>query len=398
MYGCLILPLLASWMRIRLTPSGKMFLLLWGTYIAVAAVQALIWNDLTPWLPGHLLGGADNLLRPVAVFLLATVWMVTTVDRERLLRVACKITVGAMCLNSVLALIESQVDISQWLSPFWTSLTDDVLGGTVAGRASQLGRFTGLLNQPAEAGSLYAIALFAALYLWHRKPWRLTATLVLLTVGGVFTVSKIFLLGALPIALWQVLRLRGRRLMRLGLVAFALTIAYTALSAGLLPGWPGSDLMLRYLRPTNNYLLFFSAGRYGGATFLTELVSTVLSRSPLAGFGLRGLVAAYDSGWVQALVFAGIIGVAMYTGVLLVLIRAWWTRRQYLAPAESTFAASLVLLAIGASFGFPALTGNRVATVLWVLLSLTLLVRDPSAAEPRTTVRPRGRGLAAPTL
>lgn len=376
-YGCLLLALTVAWTRIRLTRDSGLFLSVWAIYVAVALIGVLIPVP-APYDPGKLLGGADNLLRPVAVFLLVNLLLVTTVVRQRLLSLACKIVTGAMCVNAILAFIESRVDIAQWLSLFWSSPTNDLLSGTVAGRSAQLGRFTGIVNQPAEAGTLYAIALLAALYVWYRRPWRLAAVLVLLTVGGVFTVSKIFLFVGVPIAVWQLLMRGEGRGARLAIAALAVFAAYGVLVAGLLPDWAGSQFLLRLANPTGDYLSYYSAGRFGPDSTLAPVVSLVISASPLTGFGLGGLLVPYDNGWIQALVFAGIIGVAAYSAVLLILVRASWTRRRRLAPAEAGLAGGLVVLAIGASAGFPALTGNRVATVLWVLLSLTLLTTGRS--------------------
>jgi hypothetical protein len=279
-----------------------------------------------------------------------------------------------MIINTLIAFIESQVDISPWISSFWSSVSSDVSTTTVAGQAAQLGRFTGLINQPSEAGTLYGMAVLAALYLWHRSPKRLILPLVVLTAGGVLTISKIFLFGALPIAIWQVMTLPGPRKTRVGLVALAGAASAASILLGVLPDWTGSTFLAQLANPTGNYLTFFSANRYGSDTSLSHLVGYVLSTSPWTGFGLQGLVTAYDNGWVQALVFAGLIGVIAYSGVLIVLAHAWWTRRCIVPPDEAKFAGGLVLLAIGASAGFPALTGNRVTTVLWILLTLMLMV------------------------
>jgi hypothetical protein len=380
-YGCLVLALPLTWIRLRLTSQGTLFLIIWSFYFVVAAIGVVAPVAGAPWDPGKVLGGADNLLRPIAVFLLASVWMVTTVSRERLLKLACKIVIFAMCSNTILEFIESQIDISQWLSVFWSSIAQDVQSGTVAGRAAQLGRLTGILNQPAEAGTLYGIAMLAALYLWRQRPWRLTIALALLTAGGILTVSKIFLFGALPIMAWQFFRLTEDRPKRFRLAVLAgLTGSFLTIAI-LLPNWTGSSFLIRYTAPSSNYLAFFSAGRFSPDSSLILIVNTVISISLLTGFGLGGLAVPYDNGWIQALVFAGVLGTIIYTTIFFVLVRAWWMRRQHLTKSEALFAGGLVLLAAGASAGFPALTGNRVATVLWILVSLMLLVPLRGKAE-----------------
>lgn len=394
-YGCLVLTLLLSWPRFRVSQDGLVFLVLWSVYIAVALIGVVTPVKAAPWGPRSLLAGTDNLLRPVAVFVLVTLWLTTRTNREIMLRLACQIVIGAMCLNAVVALIESRVDITALLSPFWSSVTQNVGTATVAGRAAQLGRMTGILNQPVEAGTLYGIAMLAAIFLWRERPWRLVSVLILLAAGGTLTVSKIFLFVALPIAAWHFTRLKKGRIARFKAVLSA-ALAFSIIAVtGFLPKWLGTSYLLRLAAPGGNYLWFFSAGRFGSGSTILPVAKAILLMSPVIGFGLRGLAVPYDNGWIEALVFAGLIGVAVYSAVLLILFHAWWARRRHLSKAESMFAGGLVLLTTGASLGFPALTGNRVATVLWVLLTIMLLpppaaveisVRDPIQLSRTTPV------------
>ena len=240
-YGCLLLSLPMAWTRIRITRDGGLFLLMWGTYIVVAVIGVFIpVSEVIPYHPGKLLGGADNLLRPVAVFLLANVWLVTDISKQRLVSLACKIITGAMCVNAAVAFIESRMDIARWLALFWSSPTGDLVSGTVAARSAQLGRFTGIVNQPVEAGTLYGIALLAALYLWHQQPWRLVPVLTLLTAGGAVTVSKIFLFVGVPIAAWQLVMRGSGRAKRLAIGAVSVACCLrSACCRACTVGWVG---------------------------------------------------------------------------------------------------------------------------------------------------------------
>jgi hypothetical protein len=272
---------------------------------------------------------------------------------------------------------------------------------TVAGRASQLGRYTGIFNQPAEAGEMYSIALLAAIYHYRSDLLRFAGTSLLITVGGLLTISKVFLLVGLPIAAWQVLRQshgRGRRFVLLA--AAAVAVAALAQS-GVGPQWIGGDFLAQLLHPGANgdALRLYTGGRLGNSSSLDTVVAAVLQRSPWFGYGAGGLAVPYDDAWVEALCVAGLCGAVLYT-MLLATLAVCWLRRRVPAgsggarSARSRLGGGLVLLVIGASVGLPALTANRVATIAWLLIGLILLspgsdgdsrVTDPNATDSRAT-------------
>lgn len=394
-YGSAALALPLVW-RIRPTRLALTVGLVWTVYAVVGLLGALWPITAVAYGPGNTLAGLDNLALPLAVLLLAQLWLSRCADPTRLLRVACGVTVVAMCVNAMLALASTYLDLTPFLSQFWGNEAVDPSTETVAGLSAQLGRATGLVNQPAEAGTLYGIALFSAIYILRDKPTLLAAAILVLVVGGVITVSKVFLLIGLPIASWQVLRLTGDRRRRLAVVGGSILLfAVGAGRAGLIDEWQGSRFLARLLEPAGGVLEFYTAQRLGESSYLLPIIEYVLRDSPVLGMGAAGLFFPYDNGWVEALVIGGIVGVIAYSLTLLLLIHAWWTRRFVVSQAESMLGGGLVLLAMGASFGFSPLTANRVATVLWVLLALTVLARPVAFASGSHSISPRQRVFTA---
>jgi hypothetical protein len=83
----------------------------------------------------------------------------------------------------------------------------------VAANAASDGRYTGIFNQPAEAGIAYGVALLLLTWLARTREWKpfsVTCAAALVITGGVLTVSKVFLLCAAPVAVLTVLRGRAR--------------------------------------------------------------------------------------------------------------------------------------------------------------------------------------------
>lgn len=367
------------WPRHGTRPTGGATLigLLLATQIAVAAMGGILPPvNTTEYQTGSFLSGLDQQTLPLAVLTIVVARGARGANPRRLLQVACTVLVAAMCLNAALALTSMTHDLTGVLAHWWTNRgAGEVLGGQ---HAINAGRYTGLVNAPAEAGELYAAALLAAIYLYQRRAAVLLASATLITIGGVVAVSKTFLFVGLPIAGWQLLRWLAQRPSRT--VAAILTAA--AAVPLLLDGraWRGAAVLGTFFAPGGSTGLY-TAGRFGATSTLAPVVHAVMSTSPWFGFGAGGLVVALDNGWVEAMAVSGLCGVLLYTGVLLVMAAVWWRRRRGWDRATSQFAGGLVLLAVGASLGLPALTGNRVATVMWLLLALLLFARSEQGEE-----------------
>jgi hypothetical protein len=393
-YGlCAVALMSLRWCRLRFTRAAVLALGLLTAETLVAVLGTVMpVPELTGFGRASALAGLDNLALPLAV--LVTLWTLMDLgaDRERLLALVCRVVIWAMCLNAVLAYLSQGHDLTPVLSRFWdNAVVGNTVTDTVAGRASQLGRYTGIFNQPAEAGEMYSIALLAAIYHYRSDLLRFAGTSLLITVGGLLTISKVFLLVGLPIAAWQVLRQshgRGRRFVLLA--AAAVAVAALAQS-GVGPQWIGGDFLAQLLHPGANSdaLRLYTGGRLGNSSSLDTVVAAVLQRSPWFGYGAGGLAVPYDDAWVEALCVAGLCGAVLYT-MLLATLAVCWLRRRVPAgsggarSARSRLGGGLVLLVIGASVGLPALTANRVATIAWLLIGLILL-SPGSDSDPRAT-------------
>ncbi|WP_456597019.1 hypothetical protein [Blastococcus sp. SYSU DS0552] len=337
----------------------------WSAYVGVAAAASLgvLWSP-APWKQGDLLAGLDNVLSPFAVMLL--VWL--TVDPSRaqhLLLLAAKLIAVAMAGNGMLALVMTQVDLSGLLRPFWSAST----GMTTAEYAAGLGRVSGVFNHPAEGGAVYGLAGVCAWYAWQHRPARMYLVLLPIVLGGLVTVSKIFVLGALPIILWLVWRSRDSS-SRLGLVFVVGAGLSGIVASGLALNWTGLTYLRGILSPGNaDALSFFTAGRVGEGSTLLSVIREVTRINPFFGVGAEGLAVPYDNGWVEAYVLAGLIGVLAYT---FALVWMWHAGRRDPDPHRRVLMLAVAVLAAGGSMGLPVLTANRVATLFWLIAALAI--------------------------
>lgn len=207
--------------------------------------------------------------------------------------------------------------------------------------------------------------------------------LVPIILGGLLCVSKIFILGGLPLILWQVWR--GRRAGKVTIVFVSGAALLGLVQSGVAAQWTGIDFLGRLLQPGSRDLTsFYTAGRLGTGSTLTRVIDEVTRVNPLYGVGAGGLKVPYDNGWIEAFVMAGTLGVACYTLTLLAIFRM---ARSDADSARRRFLTSVVVLAIGGSLGLPALTANRAGSLLWLFLALGALAhqRKPAGARPAWT-------------
>lgn len=340
----------------------------------------------TPYAFGSLAAGIDNLILPFALMVL-TWWWVSLSPNLELVGVAARWIVVMMTANAALTLLFFNA-IPAWFQTFWTS---DSGGDSVAARAATMGRYTGVFNQPAEAGIAYSLGLFCLVYVIHTSEGRRSRSLyflvfgMLLTVGGILTTSKIFLLGGLPVAVYLVLRNKVRRTRLVAFTAIGALSWVLAALAGILPTWSGAAMITRLLGADGQSLIrVLTAGRLGDGGTLSASIGSVVEHNLFFGVGAQGLAVAYDSGWVEAFIVAGAAGIASLALVFAILLRKWWRLRLSLPRPEWMLGGAVVLLALGGSVGIPSLTGNRIATLLWVMLGLLVTARSPSPPQSDT--------------
>jgi hypothetical protein len=340
--------------------------------------------------PSH---GFAAFVMPLAFMVVTWFWTLTA-DTADLIRDIARIIVAAMGANALIAMAQlamGKAEISGLLPHFWSGSTGP---DSVASAAAENGRFSGIFNQPADAGIAYGLALFCLIYLTRRaarpqwKPvWGLA---VLLLTGGVLSVSKTFILGALPIAAVVVARRQRARSRVIAATAFGGAALWVLAVLHVLPAWPAGTAAAKGLASAGSLTSQVTGLRYGSGGTLAPVLADVLRSSPWAGFGAGGLNTPYDSLWVEALVVAGILGVVLMACVLALLTVRWARQRGVLSPAQRSLAGASLALAVGASLGIPSVTSDPAAALLWLIMGV--LITGQPARRPSPVARPEVAG------
>ena len=365
-YGLTLLMLPVIFSRFR-PQGGLRFFLPWIGYVVVATLGVIAPSaGEMPYPPGSLLGGLDNVLAPLALMLL--IWsVVPEQDSERLLKRFCKIVAVAMAINGAIAIISTRVDVAAFMRPFWANEDST----TTADLAAQMGRYSGIFNLPSEAGALYGVAGLAAIYAWNNRPVLVAVLVTLMTLGGLISVSKVFIFGGLPfiVLYWFWSQRGGRKVAALfGLVL----ILAGVVQSGVFSEWTGANYLGRLFVKSSDqgFLELYSAGRFDTDSTFTTVVDQALTYNPLTGVGAAGWKMPYDGAVAEALIVGGVIGLILMGIVTL----SMFTLPRGLYKSGQWFAFLLAVVTVAGSLGFSPLTANRISTVTWVLITLLVLV------------------------
>jgi hypothetical protein len=330
---------------------------------------------------GSLVAGIVNNLMPIAGIIVATAWLSVGYSRETIFATVGKVVVWVMSINGLVAIAQTKANLTGILHHFWQAAASVDITSSVALRSLSNGRETGIFDQPAQAGFMYGVALLMAVYLWSgRQEGRNRRSVIaplLIIVGGFLTVSKIFIFVALPIFLLLMLRRtsgRNRYLVRLAAWVFVAVAAFKL--SGSTYTFPGAHQLSAYFsRPRAGYVSLFSSGRLGATGSLGQLLDSITALSPITGFGLAGISTAVDSSWTSVAVTAGYAGVALYVALTIVVIHGYWRARRN--NATRGVGLGLLALTLISTVGFPIYTGNRIAGILWLLLTVLFLSDQP---------------------
>lgn len=300
-----------------------------------------------------------RVLMPVVMFFVFFMFLKNL--QESLKKVAMAIAFVGF-LAAIISIYSVFFDSANFLS-HWVSNNEE---DSVWVQANSLGRFTGLFNQPLEAGVFFFTSSICSLIICHiKKTFDLKYSIFLCfsIIGGLLSLSKNFSLLGIPLLLFFCLKTR--------------MIGY---KKAILIFLPAIILIASYLFIFNNaYLESFitlysddgllsavSAGRYGSdGADVANSFNDVLNGHLGLGFGL-GSKLPLDSGFLEYLYQGGIFSLI---GYILFIGRLFIQSVSIKPLLEKNVSFIVCLYMIGASFGGPVITANRANIILILLLS-----------------------------
>lgn len=344
------------------------------------------------------LAALDNLIQPVLVILItASVFRGAELEKCERLFQSVVITAGILLsINTLISILAIFIDVWPFVQFFVTGETGST-GRSVWQNAFSNGRYSGIFNQPLEAGLAYSVALLSWCYLFRSSSisgaWFNIVLPLLLIIGGVLTVSKVFVLGGVAVcAFYIALTLNRSTTFRPELVIGAgVFLALGIVSANVLESsWFGFSYLSRLISfglEPSELIRTYTAGRFDteSSVVLTNFMH-VVDDSPFTGFGLGSLTVSVDSGFLEYFYQGGVLSLLVYISIIVFILLRGLTIFSR-ARIEGLFLIALSVLIIGASMGGPVFTSNRTSILLWVILSSFLLMvrRKMQQLSPKLT-------------
>lgn len=340
----------------------------------------LAWMTMVTAFLGRYTSGAqvaaqlENMMQPLAVIVVVGTFVrcASPEQARAALRHACRLLILMLVLNTALSITSMFTDVTAIVTPF---LRDEEGGvGPVWIFAAQLGRFTGIFNQPMESGLTYSLGLLAWGYLARTARWRTMvayAALVLMIVGGALSASKVFIAGGIPlfilyVSTWN----RVHRIVREWRLWAVLAAGVVGIVI-MMSSFQGLSYFARLAARGDafNVLMLLTGGRLGSeGTDLKLLLARVWAESPFFGLGF-GVEWMFDSAYVEFYAQGGFVSLLIL--LLIMATLGWaglrWMREGY-EDGRLLFAISVLI--VGAGMGAPTITINRFSTVLWAMVVL----------------------------
>lgn len=356
--------------------------------IVVLFLSLLLWFIITTFLFGSnpsinkVLADIDNYTQPIWQILITSYCIrnLKTDESINVLIKAIKTIVVLLGINTVISI--SSIFYGTWYLEYFNVAGEGQVGGDVfetvlEGAASQ-GRFTGIFNQPFEAGVAYGVCLISVIFLLilERKlssrlisPVFLKLGFVSTVLGGVLSVSKVFFpLSVFISFIFFVVSSKGFSKMLFSKTflrsLFSSLIILFVVSYFLLGQWAGLDYFLRLVNLGKDYaqegdlLELFTAGRFATSSAGTSVVSDRLNDPNLIfGYGL-GSIQTPDSGYLELLYFGGVFGILIYLSILCAIFY-FSIKGLFYQPALAKYLASMLVFIVFSNLGAPVFGINR---------------------------------------
>jgi hypothetical protein len=356
------------------------------------------------------LSSIENYVQPIAVVLVVIAFSRFTVydDILRSFKNLCLCLVFLLCLNSIIACCSIFFDLSNFMRPF----VESCFGGPSVWQLSEeMGRHPGIFNQPIESGLMYSLGLLALGYLnrvSHNPGFISGLSLAMLIIGGILSVSKVFIMGGILVFLFYWNPFGNLKKYFKWRYILALIIGYSFICV-IFSFWKDRSYFFRLFKieRNTNLIELYTGGRFGAENNVPVAISAasdvitpatimpggmITSRfikvwqvDPLHGFGF-GTTSCYDNAYLEFFHQGGMI--ALFGYLVLLVVYLWYSLRAFLnGYEEGRLLLALFVLVMGASLGAPVLTINRFSAVFWVFSTLLfLIVEVRNKAELKKTV------------
>lgn len=266
-----------------------------------------------------------------------------------------------LCINSLISFTSVLVDISDLLSFFHSTTLEniDLNVAPVAVSSSKMNRYTGIFDQPLESGFAYSLGLLLLIFIF--KSYSIVKVkfyiyFVLLCIGGILSISKIFIFGGLFFSLIYFFSIA----FNLGLTIFILSSVF--ISSYIALNYSGGfDFFLR-LTDLDMFVSNIIFDRYDNNSNIIDEMFNIYNNNFIFGIGYTGR-SIFDSGYFQYYYQGGLPQISLQFFLIFIFL--------YIANFKSKILFLLIffitILQLLSLLGGPTILANRSPIFLAIL-------------------------------
>lgn len=296
----------------------------------------------------------DNILQPaLLVFIYACLLEKSSI--EAVLKSGVTVLVWSAVCMACIALLSFFFDISEFTQYFVSR--DGMVEESVWYAATNVGRYSGIFNQPLEAGSFYSTALIGLVMLnrlFEYKGLKYIIAMGFICIGGLLSLSKSFVVLGVIISTVLFLSFGHRRWYIYLLALLSLVLGFFFIAYFFSNNAYRDSFVSLY--QNDGFLALVTAGRFGSEdTEVQRLFTLFFQDGFFSGFGL-GAQATLDNGFLEYAYQGGMLALFLYC--LFFVIGLTYSISNFdIGYSRVVFA--LLIYGLLASVGGPVLTANR---------------------------------------
>lgn len=293
-----------------------------------------------------------------------------------------KIILILLSINTLLAI--SSIFFGPWFIEYFNTSGNVEEGAvTVFDIATRGGRFSGIFNQPIEAGVSYGLMLITSTYVYFQKKIKqleistffLSVSITFLFIGGILSVSKVFFPLAFFISFFIFIYYNRNKLLTILKTLSIIIIILFILIVTIFSQWEGSDYFLRliYVAEDQDLVSLYTADRFGGDNVEGAIITKQLNNPDLVlGLGF-GSIQTPDNAYLEILYFGGYFAILTY--IIFFLTLFYYTVKYYKYDRNtSVFIISLLLFILLVGLGAPVFGMNRSNIFIITVLIFSFLI------------------------
>lgn len=315
------------------------------------------------------LSNFENYLETLILFLILNCLFI----KKRLFTIERMVKINTLfqfllALNTCLIFIEVFTPFAEIFQKFYVKIDQD--GYRVA--TNSMGRYMGVFNQPLESGFAYSLGLLTWLYNFTKIKTgsKIIQGILLVSIilGGIASISKVFLIGG--IGLFTVMFLLVGSLRNRIVLVISILMFLSFIVPIFINDWKGLDILEdQFSNITGEFSVSkVTAGRIGKEDGIYSILMSKDSSIFFLGKGFTlGDLPFFDSEYVQIVYQGGGIALILYFAIFIKLFKKCFVINRKLF-SEQILLYAVLLLALFTAFGGPVFLMNRVRVFFFIQL------------------------------